>query len=242
MTRTRFGDAGADIWRISFLRILGRQARALGLDREVVRRTAESARAIYEANLAQSPDKRGPMVIAINALILAAYRELVSAGVEKVTAYDAVRDTFRGNFSRTTRLGMRIAMRLSRDPVGSMSRVGLARVFHAIFGSSFTFHDRIEANSVELVITKCAGYDFFVREGEPLLTRILCGWDHNWLGPIQSSRHDVKVNRPITLATGAGHCEFHIERGHGQSTVADVTIQRRPDIPAALGGPADSDD
>ena len=180
------------------------------------------------------------MVIAVNALILAAYRELVSAGIERVTAYDAVRDTFRGNFSRTTQLGMRIAMRLSRDAVGSLSRVSLARVFHGIFGSSYTFHDRIEDDSVELVITKCAGHDFFVHEGEPLLTRILCGWDHNWLGPIQSSRHDVKVNRPMTLATGAGHCEFRIARGQGQSALVDTTIQRRSDVTATLGDPVGS--
>lgn len=240
MRQPRFGDLGADIWRISFLRILRRRARVLGLDRDVVRRVATSAHAVYEENLAGSPDKRGPMVIAINALILAAYRELKCAGVEELTAYDVVRDTFRANFSRTTRLGMRIAMKLSRDPVDSMSRVSLARVFHWIFGSSFTFHDRIDDTRVELVITKCAGHDFFVREGEPLLTRILCGWDHNWLGPIQSSRHDVHVIRPITLATGADHCEFHIARGHGHSTISDVTIQRRSDITTELGGRADS--
>lgn len=240
MTRTRFGDVGADLWRISFLRILRRHVRSLQLDRGVVRKTAISARSIYEQNVAQSPDKRGPMVIAINALILAAYRELINAGIERVTAYDVVRDSFRANFSRTTRLGMRIAMRLSRDPVDSVSRVGLARVFRWIFGSSFTFRDHVEDSHVELVITKCAGHDFFVREGEPLLTRILCGWDHNWLGPIQSSRHDVKVSRPITLATGAAHCEFRIERGQGQSSIADVTIQRRSDVVTGLGGPASS--
>lgn len=236
-----FGTLDANLWRWQFLRNLRQQVRRRGLDSNLIRCTAERAQVLFNENRCDAPDKQGIAVVGINALVLAGYRELVSAGVSRTVAFDTMRDTFRGCFSGSTRLSVRVVMALCRDPVLLLRRVRLSRVFGALFGRMFTFEDRNTEEGVELRITKCGSHEFFVSQGEPLLTRILCEWDHNWLGPIQSSRHSVNVERPVTMATtGAEHCEFHIRRAgkvraEGKKTLADVTVQGHVDVIRVLG-------
>ena len=232
--RHSFDTLDANVWRWQFLRQLRRQVRGLGLDSGLVRRTAESAQLIFNDHRGNAPDKQGVAVVGLNALLLASYRELVDAGVPRTVAFDTVRNTFRSCFGRPTQLAVRTVMLLSNDPVRLLQRVRLSRVFGRIFGKMFTFEDRHTEQGVELRITKCGSNEFFIREGEPLLTRIFCEWDQNWLGPIQSSRHAIKVDRPVTMATGAGHCEFHIVRSTEAKIVRDVTIQRRTETMNAL--------
>ncbi|WP_082521310.1 L-2-amino-thiazoline-4-carboxylic acid hydrolase [Sphingopyxis sp. Root214] len=232
--RRSFGTFDANLWRWQFLRQLRRQLGRLGLDRGLVRRTAESAQLIFNDHRGDAPDKQGVTVVGLNALLLAAYRELIDAGVQRTVAFDAIRNTFRACFHKPTQLAVRTVMLLSNDPVRLLQRVRLSRVFGRIFGKMFTFEDRYSEQGVELRITKCGSNEFFIRHGEPLLTLIFCEWDQNWLGPIQSSRHAIKVDRPVTMATGAGHCEFHIGRSMEAKIVRDVTIQRRTEAMNAL--------
>lgn len=239
--RQSFDTLDANIWRWQFLRQLRRPVSRLGLDSDLVRRTAESAQLIFNDHRGDAPDKQGVAVVGLNALLLAAYRELVNAGIQRTVAFDIVRDTFRACFGRPTQLAVRTVMELCKDPVRFLQRVRLSRVFGRIFGKMFTFEDRHTDQGVELRITKCGSNEFFISQGEPLLTLIFCEWDQNWLGPIQLSRHAVKVDRPVTLATGAGHCEFHISRSQEPKIVRDVTIQRRTDTMNALREQDNSD-
>lgn len=232
--RPSFGTLDANLWRWQFLRQLRRRVSGLGLDGGLVRRTADSAQLIFNDHRGDAPDKQGVAVVGLNALLLAAYRELVDAGVERTVAFDTVRTTFRACFGRPTRLAVRTVMLLSNDPVRLLQRMQLSRVFGHIFGKMFTFEDRHTVGGVELRITKCGSNEFFIRQGEPLLTRIFCEWDQNWLGPIQSSRHAIKVDRPVTMATGAGHCEFHIGRSTEAKIVRDVTFRSHADTLNAL--------
>lgn len=232
--RQSFDTLDANIWRWQFLRQLRRRVSRLGLDSDLVHRTAESAQLIFNDHRGDAPDKQGVAVVGLNALLLAAYRELVDAGLQRAIAFDTVRDTFRACFGRPTQLVVGMVMMLCKDPVRFFQRVRLSRVFGRIFGKMFTFEDRYTEQGVELRITKCGSNEFFISQGEPLLTRIFCEWDQNWLSPIQLSRHAIKVDRPVTMATGAGHCEFHFGRSKEAKIIRDVTIQRHADTMNAL--------
>jgi hypothetical protein len=175
------------------------------------------------------------MVIGCGTMILAAYRELVAAGVDRETAYETVRRAFLATFRRSTGMAIRSLLAPSRNPVKSLSGVSLAKLFHALFGALFRFEDRISRNRVDLIVTRCEFHRFFVEQGEPLLTRILCEWDQSWMGPLNASRRPIRAERPATLSTGAPACDFRFSRTEDPNLARDVVLERRPEVGEALG-------
>jgi hypothetical protein len=231
------GSLLASPWRRSFLRHLRREVRSLRPDADaLLRRIEQSARRAFVERRGDAPDPQGLMVIGSSTMILAGYRELVAAGVDREVAYESVRRAFLATFRRSTALATRSLFALSRDPVKSLSRVSLAKFFHGLFGAMFEFEDRISTDRVDLVVTRCEFHRFFVDEGEPLLTRILCEWDHNWLDALNASGRPLRAGRFSTFSTGAQRCEFCFSRTEDPALARDVVLERRPDVAEALSG------
>jgi hypothetical protein len=224
---TPFGKHWADGWRKRYLRHFRTQVRAVlpGEQTDVVRSVRHDARRIYEARRHEAPDPQGLMVISSCSLILASYRELVARGITEERAFEVVRGSFSSIFAMPAGRAVRGALFLVRDPVSTLRRRSISTLFRTVFGSLFTFEDRTTDAGSVLTISRCGIYDFFVREGEPGLTRAFCAWDRNWLGELDQSERPVATRRSLTLVTDGKPCEFHFERADARpAPTVDVTL------------------
>lgn len=190
-----------------------------------MRNVKKNARQRYEAHRHEAPDPQGLMIISSCALILEAYRELIRNGASNDDAFDAVRRSFSSIFASPASRAVRVLMMLTPDPVSTLRRTSIAPMFRTTFGQLFTFEERRTEDSFVFVIPKCGIHEFFVREGEPQLTRAFCAWDRNWLGVMDASTRPIATRRSLTLVTDGVPCEFHFEPAPSEpSPTVDVTL------------------
>jgi hypothetical protein len=224
---TLFGERWANAWRRQYLRHFRSQLRAVlpGEDKAVVRSVTEHARQTYEARRHEAPDPQGLMIISSCSLILESYRELVDRGVSQERAFEVVRGSFSSIFAASAGHAVRGVLRLVPDPVATIRRRPIAPLFREVFGSLFSFEDHSTDRGTVLTISRCGIYDFFLREGEPGLTRAFCAWDRNWLGELDHSPRPVATRRSLTLVTDGKPCEFHFDRAQPlPAPTVDVTL------------------
>lgn len=103
------------------------------------------------------------------------------------------------------------------------------------FGRTMGF-DQVDApDRVTLVVTGCAFHRFFVEEGQPLLTRIVCESDRSWMDTANASRRPIRMERPRTLSTGGNCCEFVQVRSSERSNAGtDVILTSRSEVVETL--------
>lgn len=226
--RVSFETITANAWASRFLRHLAVEARAAVSDpRGLVAKTAGAAQRIFDARCESLPDKQARMILGSCAVVLAAYRELRARGLDAETAYEIVRHAFLRTFQKPAKLIWGVVLGLSRDPVKLFSR----RIFRGggqgMYGSSMEFASEVTADSVELIVNRCAFHQFFVDNGEPQLTPIFCGWDRNWMDVVDGSDRPVHSERPTTISTGSDQCRFRLVRDDsGQAkTTRDVIVE-----------------
>ncbi len=232
-----FGDMGADLWRRGFLRHWRREVALVlpGSEKRVVERTGESARERFQTRRHTVPDRQGLAIVATCSLILAAYETLVSEQVERAVAYEAVRRTFLATFRTPMRLMTRVLLAMSRDPVRSLSEGSFLRRVRQAFGRTMGFDQIDERDRVTLVVTGCAFHRFFVEEGQPLLTRIVCESDRSWMDAANASRRPIRMERPRTISTGGGQCEFvQVRSSEGAANADDVVLTLRSEVVETL--------
>lgn len=164
-----FATIEAKLWRWQYLRGLRRELGKLALDKALVDRIDEAARALCEKEQSYIPDRKGVGVLAFCALALVTHHELSKAGVAKAATDNVIRNALHACFSAPTRGFVKITMALSRDPVSLLGRAKLSEVFGGVFGSGFEFEDRLTENGVELRATKCWIFEFFSRHGDVFL-------------------------------------------------------------------------
>jgi hypothetical protein len=232
-----FGDLGADLWRRAFLHHWRREASGVlpGSGRRVVEQATASARQRFDTRRPAVPDRQGLAIVGVGSLIVAAYETLVAEGVEPAVAFEAARRAFLTTFRTPTKLMTRVLLAMSRDPVRSLSEGSFLRRARTVFGTSMGF-DQVDADDrVTLVVTGCAFHQFFVEEGQPLLTRIVCEADRSWMDTANASRRPIRMERPRTISTGADCCEFVQVRSSNKADEADdVVLVRRPEVSVAL--------
>lgn len=225
----RIGNVQAAAWRWAFLRHLGREVTRLLPDRSgsVIERTSASRKRLVDDHAADVPDAPGLVIIEMSALVLAGYRELVAQQVDRQEAYTAVRNAFLATWRTPTRWFVRGFLALSRDPVSRLSSRWYLRFVQVAYGATIRFEHRVSANRVDLVVTRCAFNQFFLEHGEPLLTRVVCEWDRNWISEMNASRRPIQVGRPLTISTGCDHCEFqHLRAADVASDPWDVVLDQ----------------
>lgn len=232
-----FGDMGADLWRRGFLHHWHREVALVlpGSEKRVVERTTEAARERFDTRRNTVPDRQGLAIVATCSLILAAYESLLAEKVERAVAYEAVRQAFLATYRTPIRLMTRVLLTMSRDPVRSLSEGSFLRRVRQAFGRTMGF-DQVDApDRVTLVVTGCAFHRFFVEEGQPLLTRIVCEADRSWMDTANASRRPIRMERPRTLSTGGAQCEFVQVRSSERSNAGtDVVLTLRSEVAATL--------
>jgi len=232
-----FGSLRANTWRWAFLRHLRREAQraAPAHAGAVMDRTRSSAQRLFDDSRRDVPDKPGLMMVGACSLVLAGYRELLAAGVDRLTAYEAVRRAFLATFATSTRWFVRTFLTLSRDPVAQLSKPVSLRLGQRAFGAMFGFEQRASGDEVDLVVTHCGFHQFYVEHGEPLLTLIHSEWDRIFMDAMNASRRPIQVQRPETISTGCDRCVFRFVRTVDVAgTALDIVLASRPELTASL--------
>jgi hypothetical protein len=160
-----------------------------------------------------APDAPGRFIVAGCALVLASFQEMVAGGVSREDAYEVVRRavlaSYRGPMTLVGR-GYRLVFWFSRDPVRALDRLTprAIRWGPRVFGQAMTFDSSVDEGRVEWHVTRCPFHDFYVAEGEPLLTRVFSQLDLLWMEEASRSRRPIGAERPETLSTGGERCRF----------------------------------
>lgn len=236
------GVPSAVMVRWSFLRHLRREIIGLVGERadSVVGRTSDVARRLVKERRADVPDAQGLNVVTFAALVLAAFRTLVAEEVGRPDAYEAVRKAHMATVATPVRWLVRGFLAASRDPVAVASRPAYLRFVQAWFGTSIGLDQRTAADRADLIVTRCPFHGFFADQGEPLLLRIMCEWDHNLFDEMNASRRPIRLSRPETISTGCDECVFRHERSDDTGAdLLDIVLERRPETLALLADRGD---
>lgn len=106
--------------------------------------------------------------------------------------------------------------RLRRDDVAKLDEAGrehFARTRGERFFNADLVWNRIDGEAVEFTVTHCSFPGLCAAAGAPELAPIFCEVDRRYFGTVEP---DVLLDRPQTIAAGAGTCEFRLsyrERG-----------------------------
>ena len=88
----------------------------------------------------------------------------------------------------------------------------MAKQGQRMYGKSMEFADENTDDSADMLVTRRAFHQFFVDQGEPSLTVLICAWDRNWMDVIDQSNRPVRTERPTTISTGGDCCRFRFIR------------------------------
>lgn len=225
-----YGSVIATMWSLGYLRQLRREAGGAlpGRGRSIAKATAREARRTFADREGSLPDKQGRTILAMCSLVLASYRELVSACGDEERAFQILRNAFRQTYRPMGRLMYAPWVWFSRDPVGALERSDLTRSGVLLFGSSMSFSQEADESSVSMIVDRCAFHQFFVEQGEPGLTRLICAWDRSWMDVIDGSAKPIRTERRTTISTGGDRCRFRFVRDSDKQgkPVNDVVLDQ----------------
>jgi hypothetical protein len=236
--RVAFGSLAANAWGRRFLgQLSGRLPATVRDRRRVLLRTRDAAHALFEEKREALVNRKAQVIYGLCSLVLAGYREALAETRDPGVAFEAVRVAFLRTNRAPVRLMTRLLLRFFGDPAGALSPWSLVERAHKMYGSLMEFGQEATGRGTDLVVTRCAFHQFFVEHGEPQLTRVLCGWDRNWMDGIDASSRPIRVERPTTISTGGECCRFRFirETGGPPGPIVDVILATQADGPS---GPA----
>jgi hypothetical protein len=212
--RVKFGSFTANAWGRSFLGHCTREMKGLVPNhKSAANRIRDNAQGLFWEHEPSVPDKQGRTILASCCVVLAAYRELRSSLTE-AEAYEAVRTAMYRTYQKPTWLLVRVWLWLTRDPLKQLRGKWLHQI-QRMYGSGMQFDQEETEISVDIIIRRCAFHAFFLEQGEPELTRVLCAWDRNWMDIVDASRHSIRTERPTTISTGGDCCRIRLTRSDG---------------------------
>lgn len=223
----QFGNLVSNVWSYFFLRNCRRLLEPLSPNASaLVARIRNDAQQVFDAKAGTAPDPKAKVIYAYCSLVLAAFRQARAETGELAGAYDFAKQAFQNSLERPLSLMIKLWLWFVRDPVGKLNRVALAEFFQRNQGSSMKYAEEKTADSVDLVVNRCAFHQFFVDHGEPDLTPVVCVFDRVWMNIFDRSSRPVRTERPSTLSTGGDHCRFRFIRDEEKGIVksADVVL------------------
>lgn len=233
----RFGNPVSNVWSYFFLRNCRRLLEPLSPNASaVMARIRHDAQQVFDAKAATAPDSKAKLIYAYCSLVLAAFRQVRAETGDVAGAYDLAKQAFQKSLERPLSLMIKLWLWFVRDPVGKLNRVALAEFFQRNQGESMTYAEEKTADSVDLVVHRCAFNQFFVDHGEPALTPVVCVFDRVWMNIFDRSSRPVRTERPSTLSTGGDHCRFRFIRDDEKGSVkaADVVLVQLEKTPYSI--------
>lgn len=168
------------------------------------------------------PDRASAMIYAQTSCVLAAFRVLEGRLGNRREAYRIVRNAQLKAGKRIASNYMRLSLFFTRNPIAFYRRSDLENFMRRLMGSVMQVQQENGTTHIDLVIQRCAYFDFFHEEGEPALTRILCAWDRPWMEAFEKSGRNIHVERPAAFSQGNIECRFRFAEGPATSANADV--------------------
>lgn len=235
----RFGNPVSNVWSYFFLRNCRRLLEPLTSDAGAVEaRIRNEAQQVFDAKASTTPDPKTNLIYAYCSLVLAAFRQVRAETGDVAGAYDLAKQAFQNSLERPLSLMIKLWLWFVRDPVGKLNRVALADFFQRNQGESMKYAEEKTADSVDLVVHRCAFNQFFVDHGEPALTPVVCVFDRVWMNIFDRSSRPVRTERTSTLSTGGDHCRFRFIRDEEKGSVkpADVVLVQLEKTPYSIQG------
>jgi len=179
--RVSFGSLTANAWGKSFLHHFATEVnRAVPKgSRDLVERTRAAAQALFNSRCQTLPDTQAQTILGMCSLVLASYRELRATLGDSQTAFNIVKAAFHQTYQTFGKFMYRPLLWFSRDPVQRMMKLNMTKWGQWMYGTSMGFAQEQTVDRVTLVINRCAFHQFFVEQGEPELTQLLCAWDRH---------------------------------------------------------------
>lgn len=229
--RLSFGNLLANMVGKQFLRYFAAEVNKVvpnGSD-NLVERTRVAAQALFDRQRQTLPDAQAQMIIGICSLVISGYRELVAETGSSQTAFNIVKATVGQLHRRLAKFMFRPLLWLSHDPVKTMAKINWKQWNQRIYGKSFEFDQETTSDRVTLIVNRCAFHQFFVEQGEPHLTQVICAWDRLWMDVIDTSKRPIRTERPTTISTGANYCQFHCLKDTAKAGKSknDVILERQ---------------
>lgn len=220
----------------SFLRCLDREVAAAGLAIHGEFGTRVRQHAAEIARRHPAPDAPSRFIVDGCALVLATFQEMVAGGASRQDAFEVVRravlDSYRGPMTLVGR-GYRLVFWFSSDPVRTLGRLTprALRWGQRVFGRAMEFDSSVHHGRVEWHITRCPFHEFFLAEGEPVLTRVFSQLDLLWMEEASRSRRPIGAERPETLSTGGERCRFcFVRTDDSGAAVPDIVRDQWTDV------------
>ena len=228
--RLQFGNPVTNVLGYFFIRNCRRELRRKAPGAELsdadllVARIRDHTQQVFDRSAMALPDPQARVIYAYCSLLLAAFREFRAETGDAAGAYAFAGKVFQQTLERPMRWLIKLWLRLARDPVGFLSRWSLLRLFQRNQGTSMEFAEEKTDDTVVLVVRRCAYHQFFLDQGEPALTPVLCMFDRIWMEAIDRSSRPVRMERPSTISTGGDSCRFRFIRDHDKRAVAPVDV------------------
>jgi hypothetical protein len=228
--RLRFGNLIINVLGYFFLRNCRRelQRKAPGAELPdadlLVPRIRDHTQQVFDASVIALRDPQARVIYAYCSLLLAAFREIRADTGDEAGAYAFAHTVFQRTLERPWRWLIKLWLWLAPDPVGFLNRWSLARLIQRNQGTSMEFAEEKTDDAVVLVVRRCAYHQFFVDNGEPALTPVLCMLDRVWMDVIDRSSRPVRMERPSTISTGGDSCRFRFIRDHDNRGAEPVDV------------------
>lgn len=211
--RLKFGSFVASLWATAFLRNCRKVFAPLIAVNPVEARIRQRAQTLFDEELVSLPDKKGRLILAMCSLVLAAFEELKSQAIQPALAFDAVRRAFAVTYPAPMTWSVRVWLWFHRDPVRNLQRrPRMADQGRRMYGKSMEFAEEYTEDCADMLITRCAYHEFFVKHGAADLTLLVCAWDRAWMDAVDRSVRPVRTERPSTISTGGECCRFRFVR------------------------------
>jgi hypothetical protein len=183
------------------------------------------AAALFREHELSLPDAQTKSWIATCCLVLAAYRELRGSLAAPIALRLIGRIVYR-TYQRPMRFLTRAWLLLTRDPLKRLRGNWWKAQSQRVYGGGMKFDQEETEDSVDLIVRRCAFHEFFMKHGEPELTRVFCAWDRNWMDIVDASERSIRTERLAAISTGSSCCRFRLTRDEGRppGEPADVVL------------------
>ena len=184
----------------------------VGFTRLVMKQSSE----IVSLNQDLVTDKVNLRNVMLTSGILALYRMTKSVLGDQERAIDITLQVLENEFVKTIDEYMVRRFDIHQDkPQESFDKV--ARNFIGLgkrgFGTGFSYEPDVKtADRTWVNISRCFFNDFFRSNNAPEVTRVMCALDIVWAKKLKTGGHNVRFERPATMAEGGEVCQFHFDK------------------------------
>ena len=203
----------AALWQLEFTWRLSRKA-GTRVSRGMLRRTIKR---LPDGNMPGSDRAREFNLTLARSLHAAVIFLECDLGLAHEEAFLRARTAFIETGNWLARAGVRLWLRVERDPFAGVRARGPSAFAKAVWGNGIAVEDRHTQDTVSLCVLTCPFHEYFWNVGRTDLTPILCAWDTAWQAEVNRSGKPIRVDIPGTLATNGDQCEFTFRRAVGSN-------------------------